>query len=287
MGEPRTSLVRLSDRTAWVYAEYAILGRHHDQLTLVRQNDTLILPSGTLSAVLLGPGTSVTHPGMELLAENCTSLLWTRGGGLGVFHTSTPPAFSTGSAAVQAQARVVSDPVKRLEAARAMYQRRFDDPVEGNTLQEMMLAEGRRVKANYRKMSEKYGVRWGRRGPGQEADAVNRNLDVVHHLIYGACEVVTNVLGLSPALGVIHEGHARSFVLDLADLYKAESAEFAFEAASRGSSDPTELRQTIRNWVWDNRLFNRAITDVSDILGLRGSAVEITDAQHWWDGVGA
>lgn len=287
MAEPRTSLVRLSDRTAWVYAEYAMLGRHHDQLTLVRKDDTLILPSGTLGAVLLGPGTSVTHPGMELLAENCTSLLWTRGGGLGVFHTSSPPAFSTGSAAVQAQAQVVSNPAKRLEAARAMYQRRFDTPLHGDTLQEMMLAEGRRVKSHYRKLSEKYGVRWSRRGPGQAADAVNQNLDVVHHLMYGVCEVVTNVLGLSPALGVIHEGHARSFVLDLADLYKAESAEFAFQAASSGFSDPAELRQTIRDWVWEDRLFNRAIDDVSDILGLSGTPVEVTDAQHWWDGMNA
>lgn len=287
MAEPRTSLVRLSDRTAWVYVEYAMLGRHHDQLTLVRKDDTLILPSGTLGAILLGPGTSVTHPGMELLAENCTSLLWTRGGGLGVFHTSMPPAFSTGSAAVQAQARIVSDPVKRMEAARAMYQRRFDEPLEGNTLQELMLAEGRRVKAFYRTLSQKYGVRWVRRGPGQAADRVNRNLDVVHHLMYGVCEVVINVLGLSPALGLVHEGHTRSFVLDLADLYKAEAAEFAFQAASRGSTDPAELRQTIRNWVWENRLFNRAIEDLTEILELSGNPVQVTDAQHWWDGVDA
>ncbi|MGP5434822.1 CRISPR-associated endonuclease Cas1 [Corynebacterium variabile] len=287
MPESRRRLVRLEARTAWIYAEYTVLGRHEDQLTLVRDHDTLIVPSGTLGAVMLGPGTSVTHPGMDLLAENCVTLLWVRGGGLGVFHSSTPPSFTRGSSAVRAQARVVSDPELRLTAAREMYSQRFPGGVPGDTLQAMMQAEGVRVKARYRELSEQFGLHWKRRGPGEEPDLVNRNLDYVNHMIYGVCEVVTGALGLSAGLGIVHEGNARAFIFDLADLYKSEVAPVAFQAAAEGLTDASELRARIRTWVWENKLFNRAINDVTRILNVRGEAVSLVDTQTWWDGESA
>lgn len=282
--EPRTRLVRLEDRTPWLYVEYAVVGRHEDQLTLVRESGTLIVPSGTLGAILLGPGTSVTHPGMCLLSENCVSLLWVRGGGLGMVHASHPPAFSRSSSLASAQALVVSDPQRRLSAARAMYRVRFREELEGGSLQELQLAEGRRVKEMYAAEARRCGIPWSGRGPGRGADSVNRILDTAYHCVYGACEVAVAAGGMSPALGVIHNGHARSFVFDIADLFKDQAATLAFELASEGVTEASEVRSRVRDWAWSLPLISSALDAAREVVGASGPAVDVSDTSSWWDG---
>ena len=284
MMESRERLVRLEGRTPWVYAEYAVLGRHEDQLTLVREGGTLLVPSGTLGAVLLGPGTSVTHPGMCLLSDNCVSLLWVRGGGLGLVHASHPPAFSRSSRLVEAQAAVVSDPDRRMAAAREMYRTRFGGDLPGDSIQELQLAEGRRVKQRYAELSGAYGVPWGGRSHGTGSTVINKVLDVVYHCVYGACEVSVSAGGMSPALGVIHRGHARSFVFDIADLFKDQAAALAFQLASEGVSDASEVRDRVRSWIWDESLLVKALSEAKAVLGARGPAVDVKDSSQWWDG---
>lgn len=287
MAEGRRRLVRMEDRTAWVYAEMAALGRHEDQLTLVRERDSLIIPSGTLGAVLLGPGTSVTHPGMELLHDNCVSLLWVRGGGLGLYHSSMPPAFSQGSAAVIAQAAAVSDPDFRMEVAQRMYALRFGERLHGMSMTDLRLAEGRRVKKIYRTLAADAGVTWVSRGPGRQIDPVNKNLDVVNHCVAGVSAVVCNTLGMSPALGIIHTGSVRSFIMDLTDLYKWEVAPLAFQAARAGSTDARELRIAVRDWAWRTKVMGRMIADIAVVFGIDSDPVQMVDTNDWWEGVTA
>lgn len=74
--------------------------------------------------------------------------------------------------------------------------------------------------------------------------------------------------GLLPGLGFVHSGHERSFVLDIADLYKTEIAiPAAFDAAAAGEDDvPTRTRRALRDRINKTRLLERCANDIKKLL---------------------
>ena len=63
---------------------------------------------------------------------------------------------------------------------------------------------------------------------------MNQALSAGHACLYGVAHAVIAALGCSPGLGFIHVGHERSFVYDIADLYKADlTIPIAFEIAAK------------------------------------------------------
>jgi len=105
--------------------------------------------------------------------------------------------------------------------------------------------------------------------------------------LYGIAHAVIVALGCAPGLGFIHTGHARSFVYDIADLYKAEVAiPVAFDVAAQVPDDvPAVTRRAVRDAVQDGQLLERCSRDIRRLL-LPDSD---EPAQEWnvvrlWDG---
>jgi CRISPR-associated protein Cas1 len=151
------------------------------------------------------------------------------------------------------QAYLVSRTRERLDVARRMYQMRFpDDDVTGLTMQQLRGREGARIKKVYRAESARTGVSWTGREyiPGRPlaaGDDVNRLLSAGHSCLYGMCHAAIVGLGASPALGFVHTGGATSFVLDIADLYKAEyTIPLAFDLAARRLNSERDARTAFR-----------------------------------------
>ena len=84
--------------------------------------------------------------------------------------------------------------------------------------------EGKRVKKCYEENAKIYGVKWDGRNYDKENwvsdNDVNRFLSIGNSLLYGICQAAIIAFGMSPGLGFIHNGGSRSFVFDVADLYK-------------------------------------------------------------------
>lgn len=76
-------------------------------------------------------------------------------------------------------------------------------------------------------------------------------------------------VGLLPGLGFVHVGHERSFVYDIADLYKAElSIPVAFETAASHPEDiGSATRRNIRDAIYDLSLLKRMVKDIRMLLG--------------------
>lgn len=68
-------LGRVEDRLSTVYVSHARLDRADNAVTIVRETGVVHLPTAMLAAVLLGPGTSITHPAVVLLADSGTSVV--------------------------------------------------------------------------------------------------------------------------------------------------------------------------------------------------------------------
>jgi CRISPR-associated protein Cas1 len=76
------------------------------------------IPHQSVSMVLLGPGSSVTHDALRLLARHGCGLA-AIGEGATRFYTA-PPLLPDTSAVARAQVRLWADPQTRMEVARAM-----------------------------------------------------------------------------------------------------------------------------------------------------------------------
>ncbi len=93
-------------------------------------------------------------------------------------------------------------------------------------------------------------------------------------------------LGCSPGLGFVHTGHERSFVYDVADLYKAEiSIPVAFsvsmtpDLADVGSI----VRRTMREAITKARLMRRCIDDIRTLLLGTAPGYEYEVSMSLWD----
>lgn len=141
------------------------------------------------------------------------------------------------------QAELVSNQRKHLSVVRKMYQMRFpEEDVSGLTTQQLRGREGSRVRKAYHAAAKEWGIPWKGRefDPNNfdDGDAVNQALSSGHACLYGLAHAVIEALGCSPGLGFIHVGHDRSFVYDIADLYKAEiTIPIAFEVAAQHPAD--------------------------------------------------
>ncbi len=264
-------LPRLRDSLSYHYIEHAIVDRKQNAIEYIQADGRTLVPIASISLIMLGPGTSLSHAAMKVLMENDCSILWVGedrircyGQGLG----ETRRAYH-----LIRQAELVCDSTAREKVVRNMYAMRFAERLEqGLSLAQIRGKEGVRVRQAYAHASEKYGVPWhGRRYDRSNwghADTINRTLSAANALMNGICHAAIVAGGYSPALGFVHTGRMLSFVYDIADLYKTElSIPAAFEVVAE-SEEKTEsrVRTLCRQRFKEAKLLKRILPDIDHLL---------------------
>lgn len=280
-------LHRVEDRLSSLYVEKCHIDRDDNAVVLVTRERTVRVPAAFVATMLIGPGTRITSGAVRLLADSGTAVCWVGDRGVRMYASGLGP--SRGSGLLLRQAYLVTRTKERLGVARAMYGMRFpDEDVSTATMQELRGREGARVKKIYREESRRTGVPWSGRKykPGEPlaaGDDVNRLLSAAHSCLYGICHAAIVGIGASPALGFVHTGSAMSFVLDVADLYKAEyTIPIAFNLAVRGTVGERDARLAFRDKVADGHLMGRIVKDTKSLL-LDDAEATDDDALHLWD----
>lgn len=296
-----TELGRISDRLSFLYVEHAKVDRDANAVTFWQAEGVVHVPVSVLAALLLGPGTRITHAAVALLAGSGCSVLWTGEEGVRLYAGAV--AASTASGLLQRQAALVTGQRTRLAVARAMYEMRFPgEDLAELTMQQLRGREGARVRACYRLWSGKTGVAWhGRQysvGAWKAANPVNQCLSAANSALYGIVHAAILHLGCSPGLGFVHTGHQLSFAYDVADLYKAEiTIPAAFTIAAVGGGDfGGRARRAVRDAIVEARLLPRIAADIRQLLGAPGHGGEEEEeeeeaapgpaAADLWDGTG-
>jgi CRISPR-associated protein Cas1 len=220
---------------------------------------------------MLGPGTKITHRAMELIGDAGTTTIWV--GEQGVRYYAHGRSLTRSSRLVVRQAELVTNTRKRLAVAREMYQMRFpNEDVSGLTMQQLRGREGSRIRSVYRRCSKEFGIPWSGReykpDDFNDATPVNQALSAGHVCLYGVAHSVIVALGCSPALGFVHTGHERSFVYDIADLYKAEiTIPLAFRVAQENPEDiGSVMRRRTRDAVSSAHLLENMVRDIKHLL---------------------
>ena len=215
----------IRDRMTFLYLERCRLNRQDSAITVTDEEGVVHIPAASISVLLLGPGTNVTHRAMELIGDAGVSVVWVGEHGVRYYASGRPLTHHT--RLLLKQAELVSNTRKHLNVVRKMYVMRFEgEDVSRLTLQQLRGREGSRMRKLYREQSKKWGVAWDRRVYDPEdfaaGDPVNQALSAGNVCLYGLAHAVITALGCSPGLGFVHIGHDSSFVYDIADLYKAE-----------------------------------------------------------------
>jgi len=258
---------------SFVYVEHATISRADSAVTFVKDEGVVHCPAASLSALLLGPGTRITHQAMALLGECGTTVVWV--GEQGVRYYASGKSVARSSRLLIAQAKLVSNTRSRLAVARMMYQWRFPgEDTSELTMQQLRGREGARVRSVYRQWSERTGVPWERReyDPNNFGDGspINQALSAAHAALYGIVHAAIVSLGCAPGLGFVHTGNSWSFVYDVADLYKAEiTIPAAFEVVAgytEGMDIGSVTRRAVRDRIRSEKVMERVVRDIQRLL---------------------
>lgn len=282
------ALPQVKDRMTFLYLEHCTLERQDGAITVTDENGVVHIPAAAISVLLLGPGTRVTHRAMELMGDTGVGAVWVGEHGVRYYAHGRP--LTTRANLLIRQAELVSNTRKHLDVVRKMYQLRFpDENVAHLTMQQLRGREGSRVRNVYRAYAKETGVAWNGRVYNPDdfssGDAVNQALSAGHACLYGLAHAVIVALGCAPGLGFIHVGHERSFVYDIADLYKSEiTIPIAFQTAAEAPEDlPAIVRRRVRDAMVSARILERMVHDIRWLLSPAEESMEPEEAIYLWD----
>jgi CRISPR-associated protein Cas1 len=207
------------------------------------------VPQQALSMVLLGPGSSVTHDALRLLAHQGTGLAAIGEGGVRLY--TAPPLMAATSALARRQAELWARQISRIAVARKMYALRLGEILPHRDIEVLRGIEGSHVKEAYKRVAEEFGVEWrGRRydrGNPQAADPPNQAINHASSAVVAAASIAVAAMAVIPQLGFVHEDSSQAFVLDIADLFRDEvTLRIAFGAVNEAKSSQRTLEQLVR-----------------------------------------
>ena len=264
-------LPKVRDSASFLYVEHCHIEQEQQAVAIVDARGRAPVPCASLTTLLLGPGTTITHAAIKNLSE-CGCLVAWVGEEVGRFY-AVGLGETRSARNIIRQAQLVSNPGLRMEVVRRLYRLRFDEPIGRDlSLQQVRGREGVRVREAYARASRETGVRWRgrayRRDSWHEADEINRALSTASSYLYGVCHAAIVSAGYSPALGFIHTGKALSFVYDIADLYRTETVipvAFSCVAAQALGLDAS-IRRTLRDALVEQRILDRVVGDIAYAL---------------------
>ena len=264
-------LPQMKERLSFLYLERCVINRAENAITVTDSRGTAHVPAGAISVLMLGPGTKITHRAIELIVTRVSYLVGEQGSAI------RQGSATHSSQLLIAQAALVSNVRSRAMVVRNMYAMRFpNEDISEMTIQQLRGREGVRIRNAYRAAADKMNVPWYGREYDPDnyeySDPINQALSAAHACLYGIVHSVIVAIGCSPGLGFVHTGHERSFVYDIADLYKAEITipiAFKITAELSGTTDidiGSETRRAVRDAISDGRIMERCVHDIRNLL---------------------
>jgi CRISPR-associated protein Cas1 len=266
----RESLPQVKDKYPFIYLERGRLEIDDSSVKWIDSEGNVVrLPIATISTILLGPGTSITHEAVKVMAAANCMVFWVGEDSLLFYAVGQTPTANTRN--LRTQMLAAADKKKQTEVARRMFARRFPGvDLSGKSLKEMMGMEGYRVRELYEQKAKEYGAGWKGRSyvPGkfELGDLTNRILTAANAALYGLLTSVIYGMGYSPHIGFIHSGSPLPFVYDMADIYKEKlciDLAFSLTIKMGGLYNRHKVSGEFRRRVIEMKILEQAGDDIS------------------------
>lgn len=269
---PPLKPIPIKDRVSVFFIEKGNLDVLDGAFVVVDKNGVRThLPVGSVTCLMLEPGTRISHAAVTLASRVGCLLIWVGEAGVRLYASGQPGGARADR--LLYQAKLALDDSARLKVVRKMYELRFGEksPAKRSVAQ-LRGIEGVRVRKLYQLMAKQYGIKWKSRNYDYShwgsGDIPNRCLSSATACLYGVCEAAILAAGYAPAVGFIHTGKPQSFVYDVADIFKFETVvPIAFRIAARNPVNPErEVRIACRDTFRQTKLLRRIIPAIEDIL---------------------
>jgi CRISPR-associated protein Cas1 len=283
---PLDTLAPAKDRWTPLYLEHGRLEVDDASAKWIAKDGTICrLPVATVSALILGPGTTVTHAAVKAAAQCNCPLFWLGEDGLRFYAFGITPNHDNSMARIHASAW--ANARSRNEIARRMFLQRFPAAaVHGVSIKQLRGMEGRRVKETYAELGARFGVTWKGRDYNPSnwslADGINRALSAANASLYALTAAVCCSMGFIPQLGFVHQAGTLPFIYDAADLYKHETSwPAAFEALSVDPRDDgTLVRKLLKRNIEQTRMLQRMPNELKALFDGLGEPPEDAPPDH-------
>ena len=233
------------------------------------------IPFQTLSMILLGPGSTVSHDALRLMARHGTALVAV--GEDGVRCYTAPPLMPDTSEIARRQMRAWGDPGgSRITIARRMYAARLGELFPHQDIDVLRGMEGARMRQTYKNLAQQYGIQWrGRRYDRKKplaADIPNQAINHASVAVTSAAVIAVMAVGAIPQLGFIHEHSGDAFALDIADLFRdTVLLPAAFKSAKAVMADPNldierHTRKTTGEMLRTQRVVSKMIDRIKKLF---------------------
>jgi len=282
-----STLPRVEDGWTFLYLERQQIDQENFGLRAASKDGVVSLPCSLFNVLMIGPGVTITSAAITMLADQGCSVIWVGENGVRFYANGSPKTNSSGN--LQRQAHAWGDPQERIKVIRRMYTLRYgtDSPMSDN-MATLRGHEGARVKQAYMDQAVKANLVWKARrwvrGQWDATDDLNKCLSVASSCVYGLCHAAIVAVGFSPALGFIHQGDMRSFVLDIADMYRESfTIPTAFDALVKCGSSPIEstVRRACRDAFRDQNMIGKIVPDIYEMLGVARVGSRFVDITAW------
>ena len=258
------------DRISFLYIEKARIEQTDFSVQIIQGVTYTEIPITTIACLIFGPGVSITHRAVEIIAEAGCSICWMGTDGCKFYCYGEPATHHSKNILIQMKYHETTS--LRMLIVRRMYGLRYPkEHLKSKTLESLRGIEGQHVKNMYEQLAAQYGIDWTGReckvGNFEDLDDVNKNITMLNQYLYAIIEAVLVMMGFSPAIGYIHTGNMKSFVYDIADLYKEDIVfPLAFKLASEYGYDRNTLNTSFRNKIVEYELLKKIPKHLKDLF---------------------
>lgn len=273
---PKLKPIAIKERTSIIFIEKGRIDVIDGAFVVVDKAGVRThIPVGSVACIMLEPGTRLSHAAAALAARTGTLLVWVGEAGVRLYSAGQPGGARSDRLLYQAQ--LALNEKSRLDVVRKMYELRFGEKSPAKrSIKQLRGIEGARVKAMYQTMAQRYGIKWTRRNYNPEnwsdSDPVNKCLSAATACLYGVTEAAVLAAGYAPAIGFVHTGKPRSFVFDIADIYKFNTVvPVAFQvAADFHGNFEHHVRIGCRDMFRQTKLLKKIIPLIEKVLAAGG-----------------
>ena len=244
------------------------------QLAFDDAGEVLELPYQRLNALLLGPGTSITHDAVRHCSGHGTCIAFVGTDGTRLY--SAPPLFERDADLARKQATWWAGESTRGMVAKRMYAKRFGETPRTNDANALRGMEAARIKRAYELLAAEYGLSWrGRhydRANPEKTDTANLAINHAVTALEACVAIAVQATATLPPLGFLHEDSAKSWVLDVCDLYRTTvTVPIAFRCAQEHQRQPGEsldrqVRLAVSEHVRKTGFVDQVIDDIKEML---------------------
>ena len=280
-------LTKASERISMLYVEKAKIEQSEYGVQIRQGNKVSEIPITTISCLILGPGTNITHRAVANIAKAGCSICW-MGMEQAVFYAYGEPATNK-SKNILKQMHYHESKVLHTEVIHKMYNWRYpNEKIKSASLEELKGFEGKKMKECYAKYAEQYQYDWKGRISSigfEKSDLANQYITALNNVLYAITRAIIQIMGYSPSIGFIHTGHIAAFTFDISDLFKEEiTIPLAFRLATElRYFDRHKMISEYRNLITEKKVISRMVNYLENLFDDNVTTIEAE--LNLWDSI--